>query len=128
MTEVDIPAAMEKAADLILQDGKFGKGKFRTADGCVCTLGAYAVGLGIPFDGCGLMEFGGELMAPFDEGWEYLNDTVKAYGFGFVQSMNDADETTAAEMADVLRETAARLRAEPARSESLATDETRSAG
>lgn len=118
MTEIDIPAAMEKAADYITEKPEhFGKGRFKVAEGCFCTLGAFALALGVSYEN-DFMNFGdvdsGEWdrrSNAFDEGWEKLNETT---GGQAVQTMNDRPETTADQMAGVLRETAARLRAEAA--------------
>ncbi|MEU7096080.1 DUF6197 family protein [Kitasatospora aureofaciens] len=112
MTEIDIPAAMEKAADFIEIEGHFGKGHFKTDEGCFCTLGAYAVALGVDpsFERLddALRERG--VMGAFDEGWRRLDETARALGYDVVHQMNDAPETTATDMAGVLRETAAQLR------------------
>lgn len=113
MTEIDMPAAMDKAAETLVIGGRFGKGRF-FRKGCYCALGAYALGLGVKFDESGLMDLSGgdvDYTDAFDRGWEHLNETVKPLGFDAVQTMNDATETTAEQMATVLRETAARLRA-----------------
>lgn len=106
--EIDIPAAMEKAAEFIVQPGKFGKGRFRLGD-CFCALGAYAVGLGVQWDG-NLMNLDYPQSIAFDAGWQALNISTRQFGFGGVESMNDESETTAEQMASVLRETAKRLR------------------
>ncbi|TQF03909.1 hypothetical protein E6W39_18830 [Kitasatospora acidiphila] len=116
MTDIGMIEAMEKAADYIVESGHFGKGRFFVSPGCHCTLGAYALGLGARFDEDGLMNFGDENAEAsrrrdlWNVGWLELNRSVKSYGFGAVQSMNDEPETTAEQMAGVLRETAARLR------------------
>jgi hypothetical protein len=112
MPEIDIPGAMEKAADYITEKPEhFGKGRFKVAKGCYCTLGAYALMLGADY-GDANSPYLGAAGEAFDRGWEELSKTAREVSsFSFVQAMNDAAGTTADQMASVLRETAARLRA-----------------
>jgi hypothetical protein len=114
MTDIDIPAAMEKAAAFIEIPGNFGKGRFKRDD-CYCTLGAYALALGITFTN-DLMDHavGSPEGSAFDQGWTALSDVAgRIHRRNIsVQGMNDLPETTADQMASVLRETAKRLRTE----------------
>lgn len=114
MTDIDMPAAMERAADFIEVPGNFGKLLFKKGD-CYCTLGAFALSLGAVFNADGSMDFPMGAFGVFNEGWSHLSETVRLISgrrFQVVQGMNDRPETTAEQMANVLRETAKRLRTE----------------
>jgi hypothetical protein len=115
MTDIDMPAAMEKAANFIEVPGNFGKGSFKRDD-CYCTLGAYALSLGITFTNDLMNHASGSPEGyAFDQGWTALSDVAgRLRGRNIsVQGMNDLPETTAEQMANVLRETAKRLRGKP---------------
>ncbi|WP_035800403.1 DUF6197 family protein [Kitasatospora mediocidica] len=120
MTDIDIPAALDKAADFIEIPGNFGKGRFKQG-GCYCTLGAFALALGVEclIDDDAVTALDSETYwahsGAFSRGWEELSKTAMSVAnVNAVQTMNDRPETTAEQMAGVLRETAERLRRESA--------------
>jgi hypothetical protein len=114
------PEVFEKAADLIKERGHT-KGVYVDSEGCVCTLGALGVTLGVKFVhksfdpnphpehfSLDLMNYG-EYLGEFFKDWEGRN------GWSFVHVWNDDDDTTSEDAQRLLRECAEDIREENAR-------------
>jgi hypothetical protein len=113
------PDVFEKAADAIKEHGHT-KGTYMDSKGCVCTLGAIGVALGVKFKrdaylGCMPEEFNPDFMNYGNYLGEFFRDWEGRNGWTIVHRWNDDDETTAEQAQRLLRDCAEDIREENAR-------------